>query len=164
MKKLLTGISLFLGVFLLTAITFGGKVNWEYRVVFLVPEERARIVAQALQDWEQLGIESKEFNDFCERFYRQGLSPGSELEAFKSFKEFELERIKKQGMPTFAEQEEFLKNLGKDGWELIGVAVHKESGLPVGYFKRKEKAKRSKQEKEESKEPITPFEYPDRPR
>ncbi|MFQ5866379.1 MAG: hypothetical protein ACE5IT_00095 [bacterium] len=159
MKKVSTGIILVLGIFLFTGFVLGGKTKWEYKVMFLMPEERARFYTTALRDWEELGVESEEFRDFCERFYPQGLSPGSELEALKSFKEFELERIKKKGMPTFAEQEEFLNNLGKDDWELIGVDTHGDSGLPVGYFKRKGK---SKERKSEKVEPITPFDFPDR--
>jgi len=157
MKKLLIGIILGLGIFLLTGFIVGGKAKWEYKVRFLMPEERARFYTTALKEWQELGVESKEFKDFCERFYPRGLSPESELEALKSFKEFELESIKNKGMPTFAEQEEFLKNLEKDDWELIAVGIHGESGLPVGYFKRKE---RGKQEEKEKTEPVTPFDFP----
>lgn len=159
MKKSLVGIILFLGIFLLTGFVLIGKAKWEYKAGFLMPEERARFYTTALQEWEELGVESEEFKDFCERFYPQGLSPGTELEALKSFKEFELERIKKKGMPTFAEQEEFLNNLIEDGWELIAVDTHRESGLPVGYFKRK-----SKKEKKDEGEPITPFDFYERTR
>jgi len=158
MKKLSTGIILGLGIFLLTGFVLGGKSKWEYKVGFLMPEEKARFYTRTLQECEELGIESEEFKDFCKRFYPQGLSPGGELEALKSFKEFELEKIKNKGMPTFAEQEEFLNNLEKDGWELIAVGIHGESGLPVVYLKRKKKSKVEKKEEE----PVTPFEYPDR--
>lgn len=159
MKKLLTGIILVLGTFLLSGLVLGGKTKWEYKVGFLMPGEKARFYTTALQEWEELGVESEEFKEFCEKFYPQGLSPGTELEALKSFKEFELDRIKKKGMPTFAEQEGFLNNLEKDGWELIAVSIDGESGLPVVYLKRK---KKSTVEKKEEKEPVTPFEYPDR--
>lgn len=159
MRKLLMGIILVLGIFLLTGFVLGGKTKWEYRVGFLMPEETAKIYATALQEREELGVESEGFRDFCGRFYPQGLSPESELEALKSFKEFELERIKKEGMPTFAEQGKFLNNLGRDRWELIGVDTHGESGLPVGYFKRKKKSK-----KVEREEPITPFDFHERAR
>jgi hypothetical protein len=162
MNKLLTGIILVLGTFLLTGLVLAGKTKWEYKVGFLMPGEKAKFYTTALQEWEELGVESEEFKEFCRKFYPQGLSPGTELEALKSFKEFELERIKKKGMPTFAEQEEFLNYLGKDDWELIGVDTHGESGLPVGYFKRKKKSKEEKEEKKDEGEPTTPFEYPDR--
>jgi len=158
MKKSLTVIIFVLGTFLLTGLVLAGKTKWEYKVVFLMPGEKAKLYTAALQEWKELGVESEEFKEFCKKFYPQGLSSGTELEALKSFKEFELERIKKKGMPTFAEQEEFLDNLGKDDWELIGVGTHAESGLPVGYFKRKSK---SKEEKKEERQPTTPFEYPD---
>jgi hypothetical protein len=163
MKKLVVGIILGLGIFLLTGFIVAGKAKWEYKVGFLMPEERAGFYRTALKEWQELGVESKEFKDFCKTFYPQGLSPGSELEALKSFKEFELEKIKKKGMPTFAEQEEFLKNLQKDGWELIAVGIHEESGLPVGYLKRKGRGKQEEKEKTqpvERTEPMTPFQWP----
>jgi len=159
MKRLLTGIILFLGIFLCTGFVFGGKAKWEYKVAFLMPEGKAIFYTTALQEWEELGIESEEFKDFCERFYPQGLSAEGELEALKSFKEFELEKIKKKGMPSFAEQEEFLNSLKVDGWELIAVETHGESGLPVGYFRRESKSKKEKREREE---PVTPFDYHER--
>jgi len=161
MKKLLMGIILVLGIFLMTGFVLGGKTEWQYKVGFLMPEERARFYTIALGEWKELKLESEEFKEFCERFYPQGLSPGTELEAFKSFKEFELERVKKKGMPSFAEQEEFLNVLGKGGWELIAVDTHGESGLPVGYFKRKGKSKEERKEEGEG-EPITPFDYHER--
>jgi len=158
MKKLGMGIILGLVIFLLTGfIIAGGKSKWEYKVGFLMPEEKARFYSAALKEWQELGVESEEFKNFCERFYPQGLSSGSELEALKSFKQFQLETIRKKGMPTFAEQEEFLNNLEKEDWELLAVDTDGESGLPVGYFKRKG---RSKQEEKEKREPITPFDYP----
>jgi hypothetical protein len=159
MKRLLTGIILFLGIFLCTGFVFGGKAKWEYKVAFLMPEGKAIFYTTALQEWEELGIESEEFKDFCERFYPQGLSAEGELEALKSFKEFELEKIKKKGMPSFAEQEEFLNSLKVDGWELIAVETHGESCLPVGYFRRESKSKKEKREREE---PVTPFDYHER--
>jgi len=160
MKRLLTGIILILGIFLFTGFVFGGKAKWEYKVAFLMPEGKAIFYTTALQEWKELRIESEEFKDFCERFYPQGLSPGSELEAFKSFKEFELDMIKKKGVPSFAEQEEFLNNLREDGWELIAVETHGESGLPVGYFRRE--SKKEKRKKEEKEEPVTPFDFHER--
>lgn len=163
MKRLSTGIILGVGIFLLTGFVLGGKTRWEYRVAFLMPEEKAKFYTRALKECQELGIESKEFKDFCERFYPQGLNPGAELEALKSFKEFELEKIKNKGMPTFAEQEEFLITLEMDGWEVIAVTTDGESGLPVVYLKRKSKSKsKSKVEKKEQGEPVTPFDYPDR--
>ena len=162
MKKLLTGIILVLGIFLFTGFVFGGKAKWEYKVAFLMPEGKAIFYTTALEEWEELGIESEEFKGFCERFYPQGLSPESELEALKSFKEFELEKIKKKGMPSFTEQEEFLNNLEEDGWELISVETHRESGLPVGYFRRKSRSKKEKGKKEEKEEPTTPFDFHER--
>lgn len=159
MKKSLIGVILVLGIFLLTGFVLGGKDKWEYKVAFLMPEEKAIFYTTALQEWKELGIESEEFKGFCERFYPQGLSPESELKALKSFKEFELEKIKKKGVPSFAEQEEFLNNLREDDWELIAVETHGESGLPVGYFRRK-----SKKEKKERKEPVTPFDFHERER
>ncbi len=159
MKKSLIGIIFILGIFLFTGFVFGGKAKWEYKVAFLMPEGKAIFYTVALQEWKELRTESEEFKDFCERFYPQALSPGSELEAFKSFKEFELERIKKKGMPSFAEQEEFLNNLREDGWELIAVETYGESGLPVGYFRRESKSKKEKREREE---PVTPFDYYER--
>ena len=165
MKRLLTGIILVLGIFLFTGFVFGGKAKWEYKVAFLMPEGKAIFYTTALQEWKELGIESEQFKAFCERFYPQGLSPEGELEALKSFKEFELEKIKKKGMPSFAEQGEFLNNLREDGWELIAVDTHRESGLPVGYFRRKSKGKgkeeKGKKEKEEE-EPTTPFDFHER--
>lgn len=164
MKKLLTGIILVLGMLLITGFVLGGKAKWEYKVAFLMSEEKATFYTTALQEWKELGIESEEFKDFCKRFYPQGLSPGSELEALKSFKEFELERIKKKGMPSFAEQEEFLNDIREDGWELITVDTHRETGLPVGYFRRRSKSKKEEREKEEreKEEPVTPFDYHER--
>ncbi|MQY53006.1 MAG: hypothetical protein GH154_01220 [Firmicutes bacterium] len=159
MKKSLIGIIFILGIFLLTGFVLGGKAKWEYKVAFLMPEGKAIFYTTALQEWKELGIKSEEFKSFCERFYPQGLSPESELEALESFKEFELEKIKKKGMPSFAEQEEFLNNLKEDGWELIAVDTHRESGLPVGYFRRK-----SKKEKKEKEEPVTPFDFHERER
>jgi len=162
MKKLLTGIILVLGIFVFTGFVFGGKAKWEYKVAFLMPEAKAIFYTTALQEWREMGIESEEFSAFCERFYPQGLSPESQLEALKSFKEFELEKIKKKGMPSFTEQEEFLSNLEQDGWELISVDTHIESSLPVGYFRRKNKKEKSKKEKEEEDEPTTPFDFHER--
>lgn len=160
-KKLLVWIILIPGIFLVTGFVLGGKTKWEYKVGFLMPEERARLYTTALQEWEGLGVESEEFKHFCERFYPQGLNAEAELEALKSFKEFELERIKKEGMPSFAEQEKSISDLEKGGWELLAVTAHGESGLPVGYFKRKGKRK---EERREDEEVITPFDYPDRTR
>ncbi|MFB0527782.1 MAG: hypothetical protein ACETVT_02765, partial [bacterium] len=74
-------------------------------------------------------------------------------------KEFELEKIKKKGMPTFAEQEEFLNNFIGDDWELIAVDTDMESSLPIGYFRRKSKSKKEEKEREE---PVTPFDYHER--
>ena len=164
MKKLLTGIILLVGIFLFTGFVFGGKVKWEYKVAFLMSEGKAIFYTTALQEWKELGIESEEFKDFCERFYPQGLSAESELEALKSFKEFELEKIKKKGMPSFAEQEEFLNNLKEDDWELIAVETHGESGLPVGYFKRKSKKEEKEKKEREKEEPVTPFNFYQRER
>jgi hypothetical protein len=161
MKKLLTGIILVLGIFVFTGFVFGGRAKWEYKVAFLMPEAKAIFYTTALKEWKELGIESEEFKDFCERFYPQGLSPGSELEALESFKEFELEKIKKKGMPSFTEQEEFLNSLEEDGWELISVGTHGETGLPIGYFRRKSKKEKSEKEKREE-EPITPFDFHER--
>jgi len=161
MKKLLTVIILIVGIFLFTGFVFGGKAKWEYKVALLMPEAKAIFYTTALKEWKELGIESEEFKDFRDRFYPQGLSPGSELEALESFKEFELEKIKKKGMPGFAEQEEFLNNLEEDGWELISVGTHGETGLPTGYFRRKGKKERGKKEKEEE-EPTTPFDFHER--
>jgi len=158
-KKLLVAIILIPAIFLISGFVLVGKSKWEYKVGFLMPEAKAKLYDTAVQEWKELGVESEEFKNFCERFYPQGLSPGAELEAFKSFKEFELERIKKKGMPTFAEQEEFINGLEKDDWELIAVDTDGESGLPVGYFKRKRK---SGEKKKDQAEPITPFDYPDR--
>jgi len=158
-RKLLVGIILVPVIFLITGFVLGGKSKWEYKVGFLMPEAKAQLYTKALQEWKELGVESEEFRNFCNRFYPQGLSPGTELEALKSFKDFELDRIKKGGMPTFAEQEAFIRSLEKDDWELIAVDSDEESGLPVGYFKRKRK---SGEKKTGESEPVTPFEYPDR--
>lgn len=157
MKKLLTVIILIPGILLSAGFVFGGKAMWEYRVAFLMPEAKAIFYTTALKEWKELGIESEEFKAFRDRFYPQGLSPGSELEALKSFKEFELEKIKKKGMPSFAEQEEFLSNVAEDGWELVSVDTDEESGLPIGYFRRKGKKEKSKKE-----EIITPFDLHER--
>ncbi|NIM03181.1 hypothetical protein GTN66_03405 [bacterium] len=159
MKKLLAWIIMFLGIFLFTGFVFGGKAKWEYKVAFLMPEAKAIFYTTALQEWKELRIESEEFADFRDRFYPQGLSPGGELEALESFKEFELEKIKKKGMPSFNEQEEFLNSLEQHGWELISVGTHGETGLPIGYFRRKSK---SKKEEKEIEEPVTPFDYHER--
>ncbi|MFB0525898.1 MAG: hypothetical protein ACETVO_00330 [bacterium] len=159
MKKSLIMIILVLGIFLFTGFVFGEKGKWEHKVAFLMPEGKAIFYTTALKEWRELGIESEEFKTFCERFYPQGLSGESELEALKSFKEFELEKIKKKGMPSFAEQEEFLNNFTGDGWELIAVETDMESGLPIGYFRRKSKSKKGKEKREE---PVTPFDYPER--
>ncbi|MFB0527867.1 MAG: hypothetical protein ACETVT_03200 [bacterium] len=162
MKKSLIRIILVLGIFLFTGFVFGGKAKWEYKVAFLMPEGKAIFYTTALKEWKELGIESEEFKDFRDRFYPQGLSPGSELEALESFKEFELEKIKKKGMPSFTEQEEFLNSLEEHGWELISVGTHGETGLPIGYFKRKSKKEKSEKEKEEKDEPTTPFDFHER--
>jgi len=159
MKKLLTVIILIAGILLSAGFVLGGKAMWEYRVAFLMPEAKAIFYTTALKEWKELGIESEEFKDFRDRFYPQGLSPGSELEALKSFKEFELEKIRKKGMPSFAEQEEFLSNVAEDGWELISVDTDEESGLPVGYFRRKGKKEKSKKEEEKKEETTTPFDF-----
>jgi len=163
MKKSLTGVIIGLVIFLLTGFVIGGKSKWEYKVAFLMPEERVRFYAQALQEWEELGIESKEFRDFCEKFYPQGLTPERELEALRSFKEFELERIKKKGVPSLSDQQEFLNNLQEEDWEIIAVATQGGSGLPVGYFKRKGRDKEGKEKKEDT-EPVSPFNFPTRER
>ena len=159
MKKLLTVIILIAGILLSAGFVLGGKAMWEYRVAFLMPEAKAIFYTTALKEWKELGIESEEFKAFRDRFYPQGLSPGSELEALKSFKEFELEKIKKKGMPSFAEQEEFLRSVAEDGWELISVNTDEESGLPVGYFRSKGKKEKSKKEEEKKEEPTTPFDF-----
>jgi len=164
MKKLLTVIILIAGILLSAGFVLGGKAMWEYRVAFLMPEAKAIFYTTALKEWKELGIESEEFKAFRDRFYPQGLSPGSELEALKSFKEFELEKIKKKGMPSFAEQEEFLNNLKEDDWELIAVETHGESGLPVGYFKRKSKKEEKEKKEREKEEPVTPFNFYQRER
>ncbi len=159
MKKPLTVLISVLGIFLCTGFVLGGKAKWQYKVAFLMPEAKAIFYSTALREWKELDIDSVEFKDFRDRFYPQGLSPGSELEAFKSFKEFELEKIKKKGMPSFAEQEEFLSNFAEEGWELISVETDKESGLPVGYFRGKGKKEKSKKEEEKKEEITTPFDF-----
>jgi len=162
MKRLLAGIILGLAVFILTGFVLGGKTEWEYKVGFLLPEEKAILHKEALKEWEELGIESEEFREFCERFYPQGLTPETQLQAWKSFREFRLQQIRKKGIPTFAERKEFLETIAREGWELIAIETHTESGLPVGYFKRKRKGKEAKREEKEETEPVTPFEFHER--